>query len=75
MDEFLSATIEVEKMLVEIGKTPYEPLQEEKEEELTLGETSIDKHVIIIIHGFFFIKFFSQKIPKSDKCKKTTLSI
>ncbi len=43
MDELLSATIEVEKVLGEIGETPYEPLQEEREEELTLGETSIDK--------------------------------
>jgi hypothetical protein len=53
MDEFLSTAIEVEKVLVEIGKTPYESVQEEKEEELTLGETSTDKHLITIIHGFF----------------------
>ncbi len=45
MDEFLSTVIEVEKMLGEIGKTPYEPLQEEREEELTLGETNTDKQL------------------------------
>jgi hypothetical protein len=33
----------VEKMLGEIGKTPYKALQEEREEELALGEMSIDK--------------------------------
>ncbi len=42
MDEFLTTTIEIE-VLGEIGKTPYEPLQEEKEE-LALGKTSIYKH-------------------------------
>ncbi len=34
MDEFLSTTIKVEKVLGEIGETPYEPLHEEREEEL-----------------------------------------
>jgi hypothetical protein len=53
MDEFLLVTVEVEKVLGEIGKTPYEPLQEDKEEELALRKTSINKHVITTIHGFF----------------------
>jgi len=53
MDEFLLAIIEMEKMLGEIGETPYEPLQKEKEEKLALGETNIDKHFTITIHGFF----------------------
>jgi hypothetical protein len=35
----------IEKVLGEIGKTLYEPLQEEREEELIMGETSIDKHL------------------------------
>ncbi len=45
MDEFLSIAIGVEKVLEEIGKTPYETLQEEKEEELTLRETSTNKQL------------------------------
>jgi len=49
MDELLVAMIDIEKGRGEIGKTPYEPLHEEKEEELALGETnispSIDKHL------------------------------
>ncbi len=49
MDELLVAMIDIEKVRREIGKTPYEPLHEEKEEELALGETnispSIDKHL------------------------------
>jgi hypothetical protein len=43
MDELLIIVMEVEKVLGEIGKTPYEHLQEEREEELTLGETGTDK--------------------------------
>jgi hypothetical protein len=33
MDELLVIAIETNKVLGEIGKTPYEPLQEEREEE------------------------------------------
>ncbi len=53
MDEFLLDVVEMDKVLGEIGETPYELLQKEKEEELALGETSIDKHLTITIHGFF----------------------
>ncbi len=45
MDELLVVAIEVEKVLGEIGKTPYEPLQEEREQKLALGETINDKVV------------------------------
>jgi hypothetical protein len=45
MDEFLSTTIKVEKMLGEIGVTPYEPLEEEREEELALRKTNIYKQL------------------------------
>jgi len=42
MDEFLSTVVEVEKVLGEIGETPYEPLQEEREEESALEKTSTE---------------------------------
>jgi hypothetical protein len=45
MDELLVAPIKVEKVLYEIRKTPYEPLQEKRGEELALGKTEIDKHL------------------------------
>ncbi len=54
MDEFLSTIVEMEKMLGEIGKTPYEPLQKKEEKELALKETNIDKHFTITVHGFFY---------------------
>jgi hypothetical protein len=43
MDELLSTAIELEKVLGEIGETPYEPLQGEREEELALCETNTNK--------------------------------
>jgi len=43
MDELLLNVVKVEKVLGEIGETPYECPQEEKEEELTLGETNDNK--------------------------------
>jgi hypothetical protein len=40
MDEMLTTTIEVEKVLGKIGETFYEPLKDEKEEEMNERETS-----------------------------------
>jgi hypothetical protein len=37
MDELLATTIEVEKVLSEIGETFYEPLKDERNEELIEG--------------------------------------
>ncbi len=42
MDDLLATTIEVEKVLNEIGETPYETFKDERNEELIEGETSID---------------------------------
>lgn len=42
---FLLVVINIEKVLGEIGEIHYEPLQEEREEELIMGKTNIDKHL------------------------------
>ncbi len=34
--------IEIERVLGDLGETPYEPLKEEKDEDV-IGESSIDK--------------------------------
>ncbi len=34
MDELFAATLEIEKVLAELGETPYELLKEEQKEEL-----------------------------------------
>ncbi len=41
MDELLAIVIEVEKVLGEIGETPFELLKEERKEEANEGESSI----------------------------------
>jgi len=41
----LLVIINIEKVLGEIEEIHYEPLQEEREEELIMGETNIDKHL------------------------------
>jgi hypothetical protein len=43
MDELLSVVVQVEKVLGEIRETPYELLQEEREEEMALGKTNTNK--------------------------------
>jgi hypothetical protein len=48
MDKLLVVAIEVEKVLGEIGKTPYEPLQEKREEELALGDINTNKHLQVL---------------------------
>ncbi len=38
MDEFLASTIEVEKIMGEIGKMPFEPLKDEQEDEKNINK-------------------------------------
>ncbi len=73
MDELLTTTIEVEKVLSEIGETPYEPLKDEKNEELIKGETSIDWHIhalnetlIIFFKGLGGNELVTHEIPRSS---------
>jgi len=40
MDEFLASTIEVEKVMGEIGEMPFEPLKDEQEDEMNERKTS-----------------------------------
>jgi hypothetical protein len=42
MDELLAVTMEVEKVVGEIRETPYEPLKDERKEEMHEGETSTE---------------------------------
>jgi len=40
MDEFLASTIKVEKVMGEIGEMPFEPLKDEREDEMNERKTS-----------------------------------
>ncbi len=59
MDELLSTAIELEKVLGEIGETPYEPLQGEREEELALCETNTNKQLQLL--NDILINYFGQR--------------
>ncbi len=48
MDELLASTIEVEKVFGEIGKTPFEPLKDEQEDEINEGETPTKQHIHVL---------------------------
>ncbi len=61
IEEMLITTIEIERVLGDLGETPYDPLREEKDEDAT-GESSIDKQLLVLnetlIH--FFGEFGSR---------------
>ncbi len=42
IEEMVIATIKIERVLRDLGKTPYDPFREEKDEDVT-GESSTDK--------------------------------
>ncbi len=45
MDELLASTIEVEKVLGEIGEISFEPLKDVREDEMNEGETLTEWHI------------------------------
>lgn len=45
MDELFASTIEVEKVMGEIGEMPFEPLKDEWEDEMNEKETSTKRHI------------------------------
>jgi hypothetical protein len=53
--EMMSVTTEIERVLGDLGETPYDPFREEKDEDTT-GESSIDKQLSVsnetLIHFF-----------------------
>jgi hypothetical protein len=55
IEEMVIVAKEIEKVLKDLGKTPYDHLMEEKDEDVT-GESSIDKQLSmlneILIHFF-----------------------
>ncbi|CAK9869347.1 unnamed protein product [Sphagnum jensenii] len=67
IEELVGATIEVERVLGELGKTPFEPLKEEQEE--GVAETSMEHHVANLNNTL--INFFKGGLGHSeDRCWK-----
>jgi uncharacterized protein YutE (UPF0331/DUF86 family) len=78
IEELVRAAIEVEKVLAELGETPYEPLREEQEEEAS--ENNMEKQVEALNDALiYFFKgnarnpacsFSSSVIEECQICKK-----
>jgi hypothetical protein len=62
MDESLVTTIKVEKVLGEIRETPFEPLKDEKDEEIDIGGSSIEWQIHALNETL--IIFFKGSIGK-----------
>jgi len=45
MEALLNVALEVERVLIEIGETPFEMLKEEQKENMTIGDIIVEKHV------------------------------
>jgi hypothetical protein len=43
MEAFLSVTLKVERMLAELGETPFEMLKEKHEKNMMVGKTIMEK--------------------------------
>jgi hypothetical protein len=61
IEELVGATTEVERVLGELGETPYEPLKEEQEEESS--QTIMEKQVTTLNNTL--INFFKGAVPRS----------
>jgi hypothetical protein len=47
IEEMVIAATEIERVLIDLGETPYDPLMEENDEDVT-GESSIDKQLSML---------------------------
>ncbi len=45
MEVLLNVALEVERVLVKIGETPFEMLKEEQKDNMKIGDITIEKHV------------------------------
>jgi hypothetical protein len=66
--ELVGAAIEVERVLGELGETPFEPLKEEQEEGLT--ETSMENQVAAL--NSTLINFFKGSVPNPVSSSSST---
>ncbi len=58
MEALLATTLEVEKLLRELGKTPIEPFKEEQEEFMSGGNVTIEKQAQAL--GSSLVNFFKR---------------
>jgi hypothetical protein len=68
--ELVGAATEVERVLGELGETPYEPFREEQEEEV--AETIMEKQVAALNNAF--VSFFKRNVPCPIASSYSTMS-
>jgi len=68
IEELVGATIELERVLGELGETPYEPLREEQEEETS--ETMMEKQVMALNNTL--INFFKGTMHNPETSSSST---
>jgi hypothetical protein len=69
IEELVGAMTKVEKVLGELGETPYEPLKEEQKEESS--HTIMEKQVITL--NDTFINFFKGAMPNPEASSSSTV--
>jgi hypothetical protein len=69
IEKLVGGTIELERVLGELGKTPFEPLKEEQEEGVL--ETMMEKQVIALNNTL--INFFKGNVPNLDASSSSTM--
>jgi len=60
IEELVGAATELERVLGELGETPFEPLKEEQEEEV--AETIMEKQVAVLNNAL--VSFFKRNVPR-----------
>jgi len=70
IEELVGTTTELERVLCEIGETPFEPLKEEQEE--GVEETLMEKQVTTLNNTL--VNFFKRNVPNSVSSSSSTMS-
>jgi hypothetical protein len=70
VEELVAAATELERVLGELGETPFEPLKEEQEE--GVEETMMEKQVTALNNTL--VKFFKRSVPNSIASSSSTMS-
>ncbi len=70
VEELVGATTELERVLGELGETPFEPLKEEHEE--GIEETMMEKQVTALNNTL--VNFFKRDVPNSIASSSSTMS-
>ncbi len=70
IEELVGVAIELDRILGELGETPFEPLKEEQEE--GVEETMMEKQVTILNNTL--VNFFKRNVPNSIASSSSTMS-